>query len=82
MIQVVGFDFDGVLVESTEVKTRAYAQLFKDEDQETIQRIVQYHHNYEGISRFEKIKVIYQDIFKRSLSKKKNFKYFANNSLI
>ena len=71
MIQAVGFDFDGVLVESTEMKTRAYAQLFKDEDQKTIERIVQCHLSYEGISRFEKIKIIYQDILKRSLSKKK-----------
>lgn len=67
MIKAIAFDFDGVLVESTGVKTDAYARIFKNEDKEKVAQIVNYHLKFEGISRFEKFKVIYRDILKRSL---------------
>lgn len=68
MTRAVAFDFDGVLVESVEVKTRAFAHLFSGEPPEAVQRIVEYHRRNGGISRNEKFKVICQDIIKRSLT--------------
>jgi len=40
MIQAIGFDFDGVLVESVDIKTRAYAYLFEDEGPEVVQQVI------------------------------------------
>ena len=34
VIRAVVFDFDGVLTESVDIKTRAYARLFKEEGEE------------------------------------------------
>ena len=49
------FDFDGVLVDSTAIKTEAYRELFKWCDPETVEKIVAYHQQHGGISRVEKI---------------------------
>ena len=68
MIRAIAFDFDGVLVESVEVKTRAFAHLFAQEPPEIVQRIVAYHQRNGGISRFEKFATIYRDIVKRPLA--------------
>jgi len=68
MLKAIAFDFDGVLAESTEVKTRAFAHLFACEPSEAVQRIVEYHLKNYGLSRFDKFKVIYKNILDRSLS--------------
>lgn len=65
MIKAVIFDFDGVIVESNDLKTRAFALLFNGEDGETINRIVEYHLQNGGISRYEKFGYIYRNILRR-----------------
>lgn len=67
-IHAIAFDFDGVLAESVEVKTRAYALLFNEEKEEAVSQFVDYHIKNGGISRFEKIKAFYRDILQRPLS--------------
>ena len=67
-IRAIAFDFDGVLAESVDIKTRAYALLFKGEGDQSIRQIVDFHLKNGGISRFEKIKKIYNDILNRPLS--------------
>ena len=67
-IRAIAFDFDGVLVESVDIKTGAYALLFKEEDDESVRQIVDFHLKKGGISRFEKIRKIYNDILHRPLS--------------
>lgn len=71
MIRAIAFDFDGLLVESVEVKTRAFARLFAAEDAKTVQRIVTYHLKNGGVSRFQKFETIYRDILKRPLTPNK-----------
>jgi phosphoglycolate phosphatase-like HAD superfamily hydrolase len=68
MFRAIVFDFDGVLVESVEVKTKAFARLFADEDSGVVKQIVAYHLRNVGISRFEKFKTIYRDILHRPFS--------------
>ena len=68
MIRAIVFDFDGVLAESVEVKTRAFARLFANETPEAVERIVAYHRQNGGISRFEKFLTIYREILKRPLT--------------
>lgn len=68
MVRVIVFDFDGVLVESGEVKTEAFAHLFKAEPAEVVARVVRYHEQHGGICRFEKFRVIYREILQRPLS--------------
>ena len=68
MIKAVIFDFDGVIVESVDIKTKAFARLFQNEGDEVIRQVVDHHLKNCGVSRFEKFKYIYQKILNRKLS--------------
>jgi phosphoglycolate phosphatase-like HAD superfamily hydrolase len=70
MIHAIFFDFDGVLVESVDIKTKAFAKLFESEGKDIVEKVVDYHLKNAGISRFEKIRYIYQNMLKRDLSEK------------
>ena len=48
------FDFDGVLVESVNVKTQAFADMYAEYGPEIVGKVVAYHLEHGGISRFEK----------------------------
>lgn len=64
MVSAVVFDVDGVLFESIDIKTRAFASLFS-EYPEHLQAILQFHLNNGGMSRFEKFRFIYREILKK-----------------
>ena len=66
MLKAIVFDFDGTLLESAEIKTEAFAELFNEYPQHQ-RRIVDYHLAHEGISRYVKFREIYRDILKRPL---------------
>lgn len=70
MIKAIIFDFDGVIVESIDIKTKAFAKLFESEGEEIIKKIVKYHLENGGVSRFEKFRYIYQSILCRPLEEK------------
>jgi HAD superfamily hydrolase (TIGR01549 family) len=68
MIKAVIFDFDGVLVESLDIKTSAFKELFNKYNKKTLNSIINYHLRNTGISRYIKFKHIYAEILKRPLS--------------
>jgi HAD superfamily hydrolase (TIGR01549 family) len=59
-VKAVILDFDGVILESLDIKTKAFRELFKDYP-EHLERIIRFHLDNSGISRFEKFRVIYRD---------------------
>lgn len=71
MIKAIIFDFDGVIVESVNVKTDAFAKLFEEEGKEVVGRVVRYHLDNTGVSRYDKFRYIYRDILKRPLGEDK-----------
>ena len=71
MLRAIAFDFDGVLAESVDVKTRAYALLFQKEGEEVVQQVVDFHLKNGGVSRFEKFRFYYSDILHRPLSEER-----------
>lgn len=68
MIDSIFFDFDGVIVESTDIKTEAFAKLFELEGANVVKKVVAYHTDNMGISRFDKFRYIYKEILHRELS--------------
>ncbi len=68
MIKVVVFDFDGVLVESFDIKTVAFARLFEAEGESVVNSVVEYHRANGGVSRFDKFRYYYREILKRELT--------------
>jgi beta-phosphoglucomutase len=59
--RVVVFDFDGVIVESTEVKDAAYRTLFSVHP-EHVEEIMRLHFEHVGLSRYEQFRMIYEQI--------------------
>jgi phosphoglycolate phosphatase-like HAD superfamily hydrolase len=52
----VVFDFDGVLVESLDIKTRAFAELYQPHGEAIVMQVVAFHKAHGGVSRFDKIR--------------------------
>lgn len=55
MTKAVFFDFDGVLVDSVDVKTSAFMALYEAEGPAVVDRVRAYHLAHGGISRFAKL---------------------------
>lgn len=70
MIKAIFFDFDGVVVESVDIKTKAFIKLFEREGNDVIKKVVKYHLKNTGISRYEKFRYIYKKILNRTLDDK------------
>lgn len=64
------FDFDGVIADSLDIKTRAFGDLFNRYGGDIAIRIMKYHKNNGGISRFEKFKYFYEKILDENINSK------------
>ncbi len=62
------FDFDGVIVDSVDIKTQAFGELFKDYGEEVVEKVVNYHLNNGGVSRYEKFKYYYKNILNKEIT--------------
>ena len=62
MIKAIIFDFDGVVLESLDVKTNAFKKLYESYGSGISKKVVEHHIANGGVSRFDKIK-IYHKLF-------------------
>ncbi|HOY66370.1 MAG TPA: HAD hydrolase-like protein [Candidatus Ozemobacteraceae bacterium] len=62
------FDFDGVILESVDVKTRAFAALYAEYGPEVVRQVVEYHLRHGGISRFIKFRYYHETLLGKVLS--------------
>jgi HAD superfamily hydrolase (TIGR01549 family) len=70
MIKSIIFDFDGVILESADIKTDAFSELFARYPGKQ-KAIVDFHLANAGISRYIKFKHIYENILKEKLTEQK-----------
>lgn len=61
-------DYDGVIAESNDIKTFAFRDLFRNETEENIEKLISFHISNEGISRIEKINYFYTKILRKEIS--------------
>jgi glycosyltransferase involved in cell wall biosynthesis/phosphoglycolate phosphatase-like HAD superfamily hydrolase len=61
----VFFDFDGAILDSVEVKTKAFARMFRQYGPEVEKSVVEYHLNNGGVSRFDKFRYYYEKLLKK-----------------
>lgn len=66
-MKAIVLDFDGVILESVDIKTQAFHHLFKSYG-EKIEDIVRLHKDMTGISRYEKFRMIYRNILREPLA--------------
>ncbi len=70
MIKNIIFDFDGVILDSNDVKTKSFELLFADFDKEYVVKLIEFHKKNGGISRYEKIRYFFKNILHESINKK------------
>jgi phosphoglycolate phosphatase-like HAD superfamily hydrolase len=67
------FDFDGVLVDSVDVKTRAFAALYEPYGAEVVGKVVAWHLEHGGVSRHEKFRHFHRVFLDRPLPEEEAF---------
>lgn len=62
------FDFDGVIADSLDVKTQAFGKLFKDYGKDVVKKVIDYHMDNGGVSRYEKFRYYYRNILNKEIT--------------
>lgn len=65
--KAVFFDFDGVILDSVNVKTQAFADMFSQYGPEIEKAVVDYHLANGGVSRYEKFKYYYNYLLNKKI---------------
>jgi beta-phosphoglucomutase-like phosphatase (HAD superfamily) len=68
--QAFFFDFDGVIVDSVDVKTVAFARMFEPFGLEVVAKVVEHHRLHGGMNRMQKFQHYYSEFLNKSLDDK------------
>ena len=71
MIKAIIFDFDGVIAESVNVKTEAFAILYEPYGKDVVKKVVQHHLINSGVSRFKKFRIYHEEFLNIDLNDQK-----------
>lgn len=63
--QAIIFDFDGVVVESGDIKTQAFADLYRPHGEAVVAAVVQFHRLHGGMSRYQKFRYFQQHLLSK-----------------
>jgi phosphoglycolate phosphatase-like HAD superfamily hydrolase len=64
------FDCDGVILESVPIKTRAFARLAAPFGAEAEEKLLMFHREHGGVSRFKKFAWLYTEVLGREISRR------------
>jgi phosphoglycolate phosphatase-like HAD superfamily hydrolase len=64
-VECVVFDCDGVLLQSLDIKTRAFARLAQPFGAEARDMLLYFHARHGGLSRYEKIRWLFEEVLQR-----------------
>lgn len=65
------FDFDGVIADTVQIKTQAFAKLYRPYGEPVVSLVTAHHATHGGIDRFKKIKFYHREYLKQKLSSQK-----------
>jgi phosphoglycolate phosphatase-like HAD superfamily hydrolase len=71
MIKAILFDFDGVILDSLEVKTKAFYEMYLPYGKDIAEKAAQHHLWHGGVSRFEKFKIYHQEFLSQYIDENK-----------
>ena len=61
-LQTILWDFDGVLMNSNEVRDHGFVEVLKDYPDEQVEKLMIFHQNNGGLSRYVKFKYFFEEI--------------------
>jgi phosphoglycolate phosphatase-like HAD superfamily hydrolase len=70
-IKAIIFDYDGVIAESVNVKTEAFAEIYKPYGTDIVQKVIKHHEANGGVSRFEKLKFYHYKYLREDINEYK-----------
>ena len=82
MIKNIIFDFDGVILDSTKIKSDAFLELYKDYSEDIQKKIYKYHNENLGIDRYKKIQFFHNNFLNTKINKAELNKLTMNFSSI
>lgn len=62
------FDFDGVIVDSLSIKGAAFGELFSDCGEDIVKKVMNYHSDNGGVSRYEKFRYFYKHFLNKNIT--------------
>ena len=71
MIKNIIFDYDGTIADSVNIKTEAFAELYRNYGKDIESKVVEYHLNNGGVSRFDKFKYYHKEFLNIDLDESK-----------
>ncbi|MBY5949932.1 HAD hydrolase-like protein [Algoriphagus marincola] len=74
-ITSIFWDFDGVILDSMNVRDWGFREIFKDFRKSQIEEIIQYHRINGGLSRYVKIRYFYEKILGQAITEEKVLEY-------
>jgi phosphoglycolate phosphatase-like HAD superfamily hydrolase len=66
--KAIFFDFDGVILDSVNIKTHTFELLFNNFSEKIVSKILEHHKENGGMSRFEKIKYYFKEYIHHDLT--------------
>lgn len=67
-VDAIFFDFDGVILDSVDIKTQAFSQMFEQYGEDVRAKVVDYHLKHGGVSRFKKFKHFYNVFLSKEIT--------------
>jgi len=67
-MEAIIFDFDGVIIDSLGIKNEAFAHIYSSYGESVVEKVIDYHLNNGGISRYEKIKYCHKQFLNKNIS--------------
>ncbi|HRV55161.1 MAG: HAD family hydrolase [Mangrovimonas sp.] len=81
-MKTVFWDFDGVILDSMKVRDYGFEKIFEKFSPEKVQKLIQYHRENGGLSRYVKIKYFFNEILGQDISESMVNQYANAFSLI
>src|SRR5690554_3944199 len=68
MIKVIFWDFDGVILNSNEVRDNGFVEVLKDFPKEEVDKLLSFHRKNGGLSRYVKFRYFFEEIRKEPIT--------------
>lgn len=62
------FDFDGVLVDSVDIKTQAFASIYQEHGNDVVNKVISHHRLNGGMNRYKKFNFYHENFLDKKLS--------------
>jgi phosphoglycolate phosphatase-like HAD superfamily hydrolase len=67
-LRVILWDFDGVIFNSMPIREWGFREIFFEYPDDQVERLIEYHHENGGLSRYVKIRYFFENILKKAVT--------------